>query len=424
MPINTISIIGLGYIGLPTAAAFAQNRKQVIGVDINEDTVNIINEGRIHITEPGLEIIVTEAIDKGYFKAVTQPEPADAFLIAVPTPFFNQQKKIYPEPDLSFVESAARNIASVLSKGNLIILESTAPVGTTELMAQWLAEEREDLTFPHTHGENSDVRIAYCPERILPGNVISELTDNDRVIGGMTKSCSDAAIEVYKIFVKGNCIPTDTRTAEMVKLTENASRDVNIALANELSIICDGLGINVWEMIRLANNHPRVNILQPGPGVGGHCIAVDPWFIVSKSPDSANLIKEARLINDKKPYWVIEKVKAVIENTTLQKNKNSLKDIAIACYGISFKADIDDLRESPAISIVNHILKMHPGKVYIVEPNIEKLPNHLKKAELTDFNNAAEKADIHILLVDHSEFLGNQPSKGKIIDTRGIWSDC
>ncbi len=423
MSVSIISIIGLGYIGLPTAAAFASKKKKVIGVDINEDTVNTINDGKIHITEPGLELTVNEAVNKGYFKAVIEPEPADAFLIAVPTPFFPQQDDTYPKPDLSYVEAAARSIAPVLNKGNLVILESTCPVGTTELMAKLLAEERDDLSFPHTHGEDSDIRIAYCPERILPGNVISELIDNDRVIGGMTKSCSEAAAEVYKIFVKGNCMSTDSRTAEMIKLTENASRDVNIALANELSIICDELGIDVWEMIRLANNHPRVNILQPGPGVGGHCIAVDPWFIVSKSPNSANLIREARRINDNKPHWVIEKVKSVIKSTIHEKKINSIKDISIACYGLSFKANIEDLRESPAISIVSYILEMHQGKVLVVEPNIEKLPNHLKKAELTDFNNAAKKADIHILLVDHREFQGNQPLRGEIIDTRGIWND-
>ena len=276
-------------------------KKKVIGVDVNQDTVDIINAGQVHIVEPGLEVMVEEGVKTGFLRAVTSAESADAFLIAVPTPFLkNISEDSVPKPDISYIESASRSVAKVLKKGDVVILESTSPVGTTEEMAIWLAQERHDLTFPHTHGSTSDIRIAYCPERVLPGNVISELITNDRVIGGMTESCSEAAIDVYSSFVEGNCVITDARTAEMVKLTENASRDVGIAFANELSVICDDQDIDVWELIRLANRHPRVNILQPGPGVGGHCIAVDPWFIVDRSPNHSKLIKAARNVNDQK----------------------------------------------------------------------------------------------------------------------------
>src|SRR5690606_30253527 len=268
----TVSIIGLGYIGLPTAAMFASRKVRVIGVDINAEAVATINRGEIHIVEPDLDIAVRAAVTEGYLRATTEPEPADAFLIAVPTPFKGDNH----EPDLSYIESAARAVAPVLRPGNLVVLESTSPVGATEQMAEWLAGARPDLSFPQTAGEDSDIRIAHCPERVLPGKVMQELIHNDRVIGGMTPRCSDAAVALYKRFVEGECVVTNARTAEMAKLTENSFRDVNIAFANELSIICDKLGIDVWELIALANRHPRVNILQPGPGVGGHCIAVDP----------------------------------------------------------------------------------------------------------------------------------------------------
>jgi len=290
-----VSMVGLGYIGLPTAAMLASRKIKVIGVDINQHAVDTINRGEIHIVEPELDIIVQAAVTQGYLRATTKPEPADAFLIAVPTPFKGDH-----EPDLSYVEAAAKSIAPVLKKGDLVILESTSPVGTTEQMADWLAQARNDLSFPHQVGEVADVNIAYCPERVLPGKVVHELVSNDRVIGGMTQRCSQRATELYKTFVEAECIPTNARTAEMCKLTENSFRDVNIAFANELSIICDKLDINVWELIKLANHHPRVNILQPGPGVGGHCIAVDPWFIVSKTPQEARLIHTARQVNDGK----------------------------------------------------------------------------------------------------------------------------
>lgn len=301
MQFKTISVVGLGYIGLPTAAVFASRKLEVIGVDVNQHAVDTINRGEIHIVEPDLDMVVHAAVTEGYLRASTKPESADAFLIAVPTPFKGDNH----EPDLSYIESASKAIAPVLKQGDLVILESTSPVGATEQMAAWLAEARPDLSFPQTHGEASDIRIAHCPERVLPGHVLRELIQNDRVVGGMTARCSAAACALYKIFVEGECVVTNARTAEMAKLTENSFRDVNIAFANELSIICDKIGISVWELIRLANRHPRVNILQPGPGVGGHCIAVDPWFIVSRMPEQARLIRTAREVNDSKPEWVL-----------------------------------------------------------------------------------------------------------------------
>jgi len=302
MSFETISVIGLGYIGLPTAAMFASRKKKVIGVDVNQRTVDIINKGQIHIVEPDLDMLVHAAVKEGYLRATTTPEPADAFLIAVPTPFSPiENEGDIPQPNLNHIESAANAIAPVLKKGDLVILESTSPVGTTEKMAEWLALARTDLTFPQTQGDESDIRIAHCPERVLPGHVVRELVQNDRVIGGMTTKCSEAAIVLYKTFVQGDCVVTNARTGEMAKLTENSCRDVQIAFANELSIICDKLDIDVWELISLANRHPRINILQPGPGVGGHCIAVDPWFIVAKTPEQALLIHTARKVNDAKP---------------------------------------------------------------------------------------------------------------------------
>lgn len=412
MPFETISIIGLGYIGLPTAAVFASRKKRVIGVDVNQAAVDTINRGEIHIVEPELDIIVRAAVSGGYLRATTTPEPAEAFLIAVPTPF-----KAGHEPDLDYIESASLSIAPVLKKGDLVILESTSPVGATEQMADWLAQARPDLTFPKTHGEDSDIRVAHCPERVLPGHVLRELVQNDRVIGGMTRKCSDAAASLYKIFVEGECAITNARTAEMCKLTENSFRDVNIAFANELSIICDRLNIDVWELIRLANRHPRVNILQPGPGVGGHCISVDPWFIVSKTPADARLIRAARDVNDHKPHFVLEKVREAA--VTLANPK-------IACLGLAFKADIDDLRESPAVEIVKALEAMKIGALYVVEPHVSELPESLRSSSVifTSATKAVEQADIVVLLVNHRDFESLDPDalKGKkIIDTRGLW---
>ncbi len=334
-------------------------------------------------------MVVRATVTEGYLTATSTPEPADAFLIAVPTPFKDDHV-----PDLSYIHAASKAIAPVLEPGNLVVLESTSPVGTTEQMAAWLAELRPDLSFPQHAGEQSDIRIAHCPERVLPGHVLSELVNNDRVIGGLSSKCSDMAVALYKTFVKGECIITNARTAEMCKLTENSFRDVNIAFANELSIICDSLHINVWELIGLANRHPRVDILQPGPGVGGHCIAVDPWFIVSKTPEHARLIHTARNVNDSKPQWVIDKVVAKAKR---------FKQPVIGCLGLTFKANIDDLRESPALDIVQKLVKLDVGRVIACEPNVS---GEIQDVELYDYNAVVEQSDILVLLVDHDEFIG------------------
>ncbi|EPU7921648.1 UDP-N-acetyl-D-mannosamine dehydrogenase [Vibrio parahaemolyticus] len=421
MSFETISVIGLGYIGLPTAAMFASRKKKVIGVDVNQHAVDTINQGKIHIVEPDLDMIVSAAVSEGYLKATTTPEPADAFLIAVPTPFLPCNEGEVPAPDLSYIEAASKAIAPVLKKGDLVILESTSPVGATEQMAAWLAEARSDLTFPQTHGEQADVNVAHCPERVLPGHVVRELVENDRVIGGMSARCSERSVALYRTFVQGECVVTNSRTAEMAKLTENSSRDVQIAFANELSIICDKLDINVWELIALANRHPRVNILQPGPGVGGHCIAVDPWFIVSKTPEEAQIIHTARKVNDGKPDWVINKVKLAIAEFLQANPDKTAREVTVACYGLAFKPDIDDLRESPAMAITQKIAEMHAGRVIAVEPNIESIPEKLKQVELVDFDIAANEGDVQIILVDHKEFKSVTLTNGLIIDTKGIY---
>ncbi|OOF02892.1 UDP-N-acetyl-D-mannosamine dehydrogenase [Salinivibrio sp. MA427] len=421
MSFEKISVVGLGYIGLPTAAMFASHKKYVVGVDVNQHAVDTINQGEIHIIEPELDHIVSAAVAEGYLKATLKPEPADAFLIAVPTPFLPRKKDEIPTPDLSFIEAASKAIAPVLKKGDLIILESTSPVGATEQVADWLAVARNDLTFPQTHGNKADVNIAHCPERVLPGHVVRELVENDRVIGGMSSRCSERSVELYRTFVKGECVVTNARTAEMAKLTENSSRDVQIAFANELSIICDKLDINVWELIALANRHPRVNILQPGPGVGGHCIAVDPWFIVSNTPEQSKLIHVARDVNDSKPSWVVEKVKLAIADYLQANPDKRVCEVTVACYGLSFKPDIDDLRESPAMQIVKKIVSLHSGNVIAVEPNIHELPSSLEQAQLESFEIAKKTADIHVLLVDHKEFKERKISSDFIIDTKGIW---
>lgn len=411
-----ISVIGLGYIGLPTAAMFASRKIEVVGVDVNQHAVDTINRGEVHIVEPDLDMVVHAAVHEGYLRATNEPEPAEAFLIAVPTPFKGEDH----EPDLKYIEAAAKAIAPVLMVGNLIVLESTSPVGATEAMAKWLAEARPDLTFPQTHGEASDIRVAHCPERVLPGKVMQELISNDRVIGGMTPACSARAVKLYECFVKGECIiASGPRTAEMAKLTENSFRDVNIAFANELSMICDKLSIDVWELIRLANRHPRVNILQPGPGVGGHCIAVDPWFIVSSAPDTARLIRTAREVNDAKPGWVLEKVCAAIGEHLSEHPDQTARDVTVAIYGLAFKPDIDDLRESPALDIARRIAADHVGPMRIVEPNVTVLPEGLKTATLVPLEDA--RADVHVMLVDHRSFKTARRPEGRIVDARGIW---
>ena len=401
---------------------FASRKVMVIGVDINQDAVDTINRGKIHIVEPELDMIVHAAVTEKFLRASTKVEPAEAFLIAVPTPFKGDHV-----PDLSYVRAAAESIAPVLKKGDIVILESTSPVGTTEKMRQWLVAARPDLSFPveGAAGSDIDVNIAYCPERVLPGHVIRELVENDRIIGGLTDACSKKAADIYRVFVEGELLFTNARTAEMAKLTENAFRDVNIAFANELSLISDKLDINVWELISLANHHPRVNILQPGCGVGGHCIAVDPWFIVDKTPEESRLIRVAREVNDNKPHWVQDKVdKAVLDVMT--KIDVRLEDVKIACFGLAFKPDIDDLRESPALEITLALAKKYPGQVVAIEPNIEQAPAKLHSANvrLVNYDAALEQAHVLVLLVDHADFKKNKPAIAMhhIVDVKGIWA--
>lgn len=410
---STVSMIGLGYIGLPTAAMFAARRTKVIGVDINAHAVETINQGRIHIVEPELDMIVHSAVTEGFLRATTKPEAADAFLIAVPTPFQGDH-----EPDVSYVKAAAESIAPVLRKGNLVVLESTSPVGTTEQMVQWLAAARPDLRFPTEGATEIDVNVAYCPERVLPGHVVRELVENDRIVGGLTPRCSERAVALYRTFVKGELLVSNARTAEMCKLTENSFRDVNIAFANELSIICDKLGIDVWELIRLANRHPRVNILQPGAGVGGHCIAVDPWFIVDKTPAEARLIRTAREVNDGKPEWVMNKV-----HEAVARSGRAAGDLRIALMGLAFKPNIDDLRESPALHIAEALTKSLKSRFLIVEPNVAELPASLRGHSLVDAVQAAAQADIIVFLVAHKQFgvIAREMPQGKaVIDAVGL----
>lgn len=397
---SRISIIGLGYIGLPTAALFATKGSQVIGVDICEQIVETINAGQIHIVEPDLDGIVYRAVANGRLRATTVPEPADAFIVAVPTPLDQNS-----EPELSYVQSAAEMIAPHLEPGNLVILESSSPVGTTRKLAEWLADARKDLRFPQDVGEDADIQIAYCPERVLPGNVIRELVENDRIIGGMTEKATTLACDLYHLVVRGNCVPTNAETAEMCKLVENSSRDVQIAFANELSIICDRFGIDVWHLIDLANRHPRVNILRPGAGVGGHCIAVDPWFIVSSSPEDAKLIRTAREVNDNKPAWVVEKVKIAIAEILSENPSWSMSDVTVACLGLAFKPDIDDLRESPALEITAALSQLG-CTVLAVEPNIFELPALLTKCgvKLCSLKEVQDRSQLLCALVKHSSF--------------------
>lgn len=378
----SVVMVGLGYIGLPTAALIASRNIKVTGVDIHQHVVDTINKGEIHIVEPDLDGLVHHVVKEKYLTASTTPVEADVYLIAVPTPFKGDH-----EPDISYVESAVRAILPTLKLGSLVIIESTSPVGTTEKMEKVIFSERPEL--------KGKIFMAYCPERVLPGNVIYELEHNDRAIGGVDEASTEKAVLFYKHFVKGELHKTNAKTAEMCKLVENSSRDAQIAFANELSMICDTAGINVWELIRLANKHPRVNILQPGTGVGGHCIAVDPWFIVSEFPEQAKIIRAAREINNYKTEWVIEKIK----NTALQFEIDNGKKPKIAAMGLAFKPNIDDLRESPAFNVVE-ALKNENLDVLAVEPNIE---SH-KTLEIIQIETAIETADIIVYLVAHNEF--------------------
>jgi UDP-N-acetyl-D-mannosaminuronic acid dehydrogenase len=412
-----VSVIGLGYIGLPTAAVLASHQINVVGVDIDSHVVSTINQGKIHIVEPGLEDLVRTAVQTGRLKATTQIEESDVFVIAVPTPFKGNH-----EPDLSYIKSAAKMISSVLNEGNIVILESTSPVGTTEKMVGWMQEARTDLTFPlfGRDADNFDIYVSHCPERVLPGNVLRELVDNDRIIGGITTECAERSKEFYDIFVKGSCITTDCRTAELSKLVENSFRDVNIAFANELSLICDKLDIDVWKLIELANRHPRVDIMRPGPGVGGHCIAVDPWFIIDSAPNESNLIHISRIINDNKPKFILDKINSVFKSI----NK-PLSEISVACLGLSFKPDIDDLRASPAMEIVHSLTVKKIKKIYVIEPNISSLPDNLDihSVELSNIEDGIKFSDVVLILVAHKEFLTIDKKLlmgKKVVDSIGI----
>lgn len=409
-----VCVIGLGYIGLPTASIFATRGLKVLGVDVRADVVEIINQGGLHFHEPDLDVLVRAAVQSGNLRATTAPQAASTYIIAVPTPFSHgpNGEKV---PDLSYVESAARTLAPHVVPGVLVILESTSPVGTTEKVRDWLVDERRKLGLAVG---NNDYLFAHCPERVLPGNMLKELVANDRIAGGLTPEAGSVAKELYQRFCTGEIFVSDARTAEMAKLTENSYRDVNIAFANELSLICDRLGIDVWELIQLANRHPRVKILQPGPGVGGHCIAVDPWFIVHSAPDLAPLIRTAREVNDSKPHHVVERVQAAADR---------FKQPVIACLGLAFKADIDDLRESPAMEITTELANAGVGRILAVEPHVQSLPKPLNRhpnVEYVSVDEAIRRADIVVLLVNHRRFasIDRISLRDKIvIDTRGFW---
>lgn len=394
---KSICVIGLGYIGLPTASLLGTKGFDVLGVDVSEKVVNTINEGKIHIVEPDLDILVKSSVNAGNLKASLTPRESDVFVLAVPTPF-----KENHEPDLHYIEEATRAICPYVKPGNLVILESTSPVGTTDATVARILRE-------HGHDTENDVFVAHCPERVLPGRILVELVENDRIVGGINLQSTSCAADFYRSFVRGEVLETNAVTAELTKLTENAFRDVNIAFANEMSLICDKLGVNIWDLIRLANRHPRVNILQPGPGVGGHCIAVDPWFIIASDREHSGLLQAARAVNDYKPTWVVEKV---------QEKAAKFKHPTIACLGLAFKADVDDLRESPALKIVEEIRQKALGDIVVCEPNVKSHPDY----DLVSLDDALKSADIVLLLVDHREFKALKASdlnEKILIDTRG-----
>ncbi len=412
-PAPKICVVGLGYIGLPTAAVIARSGMEVLGVDISQAVVDTINRGEIHIEEVDLDALVQAVVRDGSLRASTEVEPADVFVIAVPTPF---AKDGHHTPDVSYVMAATRAVAKVLKPGDTVILESTSPVGTTEDMRDVIAAERPELKLPGRN-DGAEIAIAYCPERVLPGKIIQELVHNDRSIGGITPACAERAAGFYRRFVRGECIVTDARSAEMTKLVENAYRDVNIAFANELSIVADAMGLDVWEVIRLANRHPRVNILQPGPGVGGHCIAVDPWFLVASDPANSRLIRTAREVNDGKSDHVLDRALALL---------SAMPEAKVACLGLAFKPNIDDFRESPALEIVRKLASGHGPRLRVVEPFARDLPDDLARdgALLRSLEDAMAECEIVLVLVDHDAFKQAPAGlrEGKVIyDTRGMW---
>lgn len=410
---NGIAVIGLGYIGLPTCAVIAARGVAVVGVDVNAFTVAEVNAGRSPVFEPDLDRAVADAVAGGTLTASLDVPTADVFLIAVPTPFVDDHR-----PDLTAVRAATASIAPRLRGGAVVILESTSPPYTTHRISRWLAEARPDLVFPHQGGA-PDVHVAYCPERVLPGRIMSEMVTNDRIVGGLTPRCGERAAEVYRTFCEGEVLVTDATSAEMVKLTENSFRDVNIAFANELASVCEEVGVDVWEVVRLANHHPRVSILNPGPGVGGHCIAVDPWFLVSAAPQQARLIRTAREVNDARPGAVVDAVARAVGSATAP---------VVACLGLAFKADVDDLRESPAMTITRDIaLRLPDASVLSAEPHIGKLPASLDDIPNLAFataDDAVARADVVVLLVDHRQFrdIDRRDLQGRqVVDTRGFW---
>ena len=408
-----LCVIGLGYVGLPTAAVFATNGVEVVGVDIDPARVAAVAAGVAPIVEPGLDVMLREAVANGMLRAQMDVAPADAFIIAVPTPL-----KSGRIPDLSHLQRAARNLAPVLKSGNLAVLESTSPVGTTEALCEWLAEMRPDLSFPTSAGEGSDILVAYSPERVLPGRALVELRHNDRVVGGVTPACAEAAKSLYSRFLLGTCSIADARTAELAKLTENAFRDVNIAFANEISSVCDAFGIDPWNLIELVNRHPRVDVLRPGPGVGGHCIAIDPWFVAHSAPNLTPLIQTARRVNDQRPQEVVERVLEA---------RDGMARPLVACLGLSYKADVCDLRESPSIAVVRGLRRSIGERLLVVEPHIEALPSELTDnglTELVSLDEALSAAQIVVLLTDHREFRqldAKRLRRKSVIDTRGVW---
>jgi UDP-N-acetyl-D-mannosaminuronic acid dehydrogenase len=409
-----VAVLGLGYIGLPTAAVIARTGAQVLGVDVHQSVVDTVNSGKVHIEEIDLDGLVSGVVARGKLRASLQIEPSDVFVIAVPTPFDENHA-----PDIGYVLKAATNVAIVLKPGDVVILESTSPVGTTEKVAELLAKLRPDLKIPGHCTGSADVAIAYCPERVLPGRILVELIDNDRVIGGVTPRCARKALQFYRRFVRGACVTTTAKAAEMTKLAENAFRDVNIAFANELSLVADHMGVDVWEVIRLANRHPRVNILSPGPGVGGHCIAVDPWFLVSAAPEQTPLIRTAREVNDGKVEHVIARASAMIEADPAGR---------VACLGLAFKANIDDFRESPALKVALELARRFGDRVAIVEPYASALPDCFADtaAKLIDVDSAIETCGNFVVLVDHDVFRSiplDERADKQVYDTRGIWPD-
>ncbi|UZK69495.1 UDP-N-acetyl-D-mannosamine dehydrogenase [Sphingomonas sp. S1-29] len=409
-----VAVLGLGYIGLPTAAVIARTGAKVLGIDVSQTVVETVNSGRVHIEEIDLDGLVSGVVARGNLRASTLIEPADVFVIAVPTPFGDDHA-----PDIGYVLDAATTVAAALKPGDMVILESTSPVGTTEKVRDLLAALRPDLKVPGMTPGTPDIAIAYCPERVLPGRILVELIDNDRVIGGITPRCARKALQFYRRFVRGACVTTTSRAAEMTKLTENAFRDVNIAFANELSVVAENMGVDVWEVIRLANRHPRVNILAPGPGVGGHCIAVDPWFLVHGDPENTPLIRTAREVNDAKTGYTIGRAEALIE---------SMPGVPVACLGLAFKANIDDFRESPALKVAQALARRFGERMRIVEPYAQALPAAFdgSGARLIDIDTAIEECPIFVVLVDHDVFKSvplEERAAKRVYDTRGIWPD-